>query len=411
MTRRPRALLTLIAAALLLPGLFLAERAQPMGAQGPGPEIRAGSEQIGGTDARQEAKPGLAGRVDETPPPRPSDVAAGDEGREGRTAPPARLNDQAARDRAGETPARDASDRMEDDAAPEQVPANPDVKAAETDPAPEQVADAAPERTADPAPTQVADAEVASPQPPADAAETAPTRPLTGQAAARPWRGESQAQTAPGRTPGQAQPAGTAPAGQSGQDAKGQPVRLFQTAAFRGNFDALPKWKRVLSKAEAQVRVLNSCSGAGCPPGATSWQRIMSQARGLAPMEQLKAVNTFFNKWPYRLDQDAYGTSDWWATPQEFLKISGDCEDFAITKYFALRELGFSPESLRIVILKDRIRGIAHAILAVFIDGDALVLDNVTSVVFSHDKYKHYAPYYSLNERYRWSHIPLDTKP
>jgi predicted transglutaminase-like cysteine proteinase len=197
-----------------------------------------------------------------------------------------------------------------------------------------------------------------------------------------------------------------------GSAAKTQRVRIFRTVAFRGNFNALPKWKRVLSKAEAQVREFNACTpGKGCPPGATSWQRIISQARGLEPMEQLKAVNAFFNKWPYRLDQDVYGRSDWWATPQEFLKLSGDCEDYAITKYYALRELGYAPEDLRIVVLQDRIRGIPHAVLAVFLDGDAYVLDNVTSVVFSHSKYSHYVPYYSLNEKYRWSHIPVDKKP
>ncbi|WP_051307240.1 transglutaminase-like cysteine peptidase [Desulfomicrobium escambiense] len=390
MTRRPRALLTLIAAAILLPGLFLAERAEPMGAQGPGPEIRAGQEQAQGAEAQQGAKPEPDGEAEKNPSPRNNASVAGDQGREDGAATPAELNGQSVRDRAEVTGASDAPDRMEDQGVPEPVQAVSDEKA----------------EAADPAPEQVADAERVRPRPPADPSENVPAQPLTGQAVARPWRGESRTQEAASRASGQPQPSG-----QPGQDAKGQPVRLFQTAAFRGNFDALPKWKRVLSKADAQVRVLNSCSGAGCPPGATSWQRIMSQARGLAPMEQLKAVNTFFNKWPYRLDQDAYGTSDWWATPQEFLKISGDCEDFAITKYFALRELGYSPDDLRIVILKDRIRGIAHAILAVFIDGDALVLDNVTSVIFSHDKYKHYAPYYSLNERYRWSHIPLDTKP
>lgn len=393
MTRRPRAILTLIAAALLLPWLLLAERAEPMGAQGPGPEIKADAGQGRGVEARQETKPDPVGKPDTASSPQHSE--AGEQEREGGAAAPGELNGQAARDRAGETRHHNALDRMDDQAAPEPGPALPEEKAEAADPAPEQVADTEPAR----------------PQPPAFPVETAPAQPLTGQAAARPWRDEGGTRTGTDSASGQSRPAGAASPGQPGQDAKGKPVRLFQTAAFRGNFDALPKWKRVLSKAEAQVRVLNSCSGAGCPPGATSWQRIMSQARGLAPMEQLKAVNAFFNKWPYRLDQDAYGTSDWWATPQEFLKISGDCEDFAITKYFALRELGYSPDDLRIVVLKDRIRGIAHAVLAVFVGGDALVLDNVTSVVFSHDKYKHYAPYYSLNERHRWSHIPLDTKP
>ena len=269
--------------------------------------------------------------------------------------------------------------------------------------------------------------------------DTGPLPEKVADAVPKPWRGQTR--TVPGksepepvreqdggapskiRRPAEeksGQEEGAEPAGESEENAKkaqvqqgkSSQIRLFQTAAFRGNFNALPKWKRVLSKAEAEVRQLDSCTpGKGCPPGAASWQRIMAQSRGLAPFEKLKTVNAFFNKWPYRLDQDAYGTSDWWATPQEFLKLSGDCEDFAITKYFALRELGFSPEDLRIVVLKDRIRGIAHAVLAVFMDGDAYVLDNVTSVIFSHSKFRHYVPYYSLNEKYRWSHIPLDTKP
>lgn len=191
----------------------------------------------------------------------------------------------------------------------------------------------------------------------------------------------------------------------------GKSIQLLRSAAFRGNFDALPKWKRVLSKAKDQIRVLNSCSGKSCPPGGASWQRILGQARGKDEMTQIKMVNSFFNKWPYRLDFDAYGASDWWATPQEFLKISGDCEDYAITKYFALRELGFSADRLRIVVLKDRIRGIGHAVLAVFLNDDAYILDNITDAVFPHSKYKHYIPQYSLNEQYRWAHIPLAKKP
>ena len=207
----------------------------------------------------------------------------------------------------------------------------------------------------------------------------------------------------------QTQPATPVEQARSGGAKTGnQPLRLFQSAAFRGNFNALPKWKRILSKVKGQIQTLGSCTSAKtCPPGATSWQRIMKQARGKERMEQLKMINSFFNKWPYRLDQDAYGASDWWATPQEFLKISGDCEDYAIIKYFALRELGFSQDELRIVVLKDRIRGIAHAVLAVFTHGDAYILNNISDAIFTHDKYRHYVPQYSLNEEHRWSHIPV----
>lgn len=193
---------------------------------------------------------------------------------------------------------------------------------------------------------------------------------------------------------------------QSGMAGPDQGIKLLHSAAFRGTFNALPQWKRVLSKAKAQIGILDSCS-ANCPPGATSWRKIIHDAKGQDTMTQLKMVNAFFNKWPYGLDLDIYGVSDWWATPHEFLKLSGDCEDYAIIKYFALRELGFPAESLRIVAVRDRIRGLGHAILAVFVQGDAYILDNMTSVVFAHTKYTHYAPQYSVNEEYRWSHIPI----
>lgn len=394
MNRPALTLLLLFAAALLATGLFMADRAETMGAQGPGPGVEAGT-----ADNRsgEEARDGAPDPAERTKPASPDAVAVADapQGTDGGQAAngpdtPKQLPDGGGQ---GEkAPARDAAEISEDVPVPDQEQL---LAATETDPDP------------------VAETRTTTGRDAGDAGEPAPAPQRTAQADAKPWRAQGTTRTETPGPSGQDAQAGAAAARPQGQEqAKGQTIRLFQTAAFRGNFNALPKWKRVLSKAESEVRVLGSCGGgSGCPPGATSWQRIMAQARDLPPMEKLKTVNSFFNKWPYRLDLDAYGTSDWWATPQEFLKISGDCEDFAITKYFALRELGVSPDDMRIVVLKDRIRGIAHAILVVFLQGDALVLDNVTSVVFSHDKYKHYAPYYSLNEKYRWSHIPLDKQP
>lgn len=258
------------------------------------------------------------------------------------------------------------------------------------------------------------------PQPTAQTSAIAQAQqPVVAQAESQPaWRQGSsatakpkQATAAPARK--SAQPVwrqGTDSSSESsgGESVQGGPNRLFRSTAFRGNFNALPKWKRVLSKVKGEIQTLNSCTSAKtCPPGATSWKRIMEQAKGKQGLEQLKMVNSFFNKWPYRLDQDAYGTSDWWATPQEFLKISGDCEDYSIIKYFALRELGYAKDDLRIVVVKDRIRGIAHAVLAVFLQDSAYILNNISDAVYTDVKYRHYIPQYSLNEEHRWSHIPV----
>ncbi len=162
-----------------------------------------------------------------------------------------------------------------------------------------------------------------------------------------------------------------------------------------------------MASAENQTDAFYACdtSKETCSSVALSWQKIIRQSLSLSAMEQLKTVNSYFNRWPYQLDIDVYGVSDYWATPAEFLKLSGDCEDYSITKYYALRKLGFAIDDMRIVLLKDNIRNISHAILAVKLNGESYVLDNVSNLLLSHLKYEHYVPQYSVNEFYRWAHI------
>ena len=182
---------------------------------------------------------------------------------------------------------------------------------------------------------------------------------------------------------------------------------LFRSHEFRSNLKALPNWMRVLASAEKQTEAFYRCNASveTCSAAALSWQKIIKQSQGLAPMDQLKSVNKYFNRWPYGLDIDIYGVSDYWATPGEFLKLSGDCEDYSIIKYYALRKLGFSVDDMRIVLLKDTIRNIAHAVLAVKLGEESYILDNVSDMVLSHLKYEHYVPQYSVNEFYRWAHV------
>jgi predicted transglutaminase-like cysteine proteinase len=181
--------------------------------------------------------------------------------------------------------------------------------------------------------------------------------------------------------------------------------RLFGTLEFKGRIKKLPKWSRVLDRMHAWKGYFRDSSLADLPSKA-GWIKLKADTRGMSRMERLKAVNKFFNRWPYRLDPANYGTKDYWATPPEFLKRSGDCEDYAIAKFYALKELGFSGDEMRIVALKDLIRNIGHAVLAVYLEDDIYVLDNQTVMVLPHSRYKHYLPYYSVNEKFRWMHVP-----
>lgn len=185
--------------------------------------------------------------------------------------------------------------------------------------------------------------------------------------------------------------------------------QLFGTMEFKGQIKKLPKWSGVLTKMKLWKGYFKTPNMAKLPSKA-GWKKLKADAAKLDKMGKIKAVNKFFNQWPYRLDAGNYGQADYWASPVEFLKKSGDCEDYAIAKFYALKELGFSGDSLRIVALKDRIRNIGHAILAVYLDGEVYVLDNQTNMVLPHMRYKHYVPQYSVNEKFRWMHIPKGKK-
>jgi predicted transglutaminase-like cysteine proteinase len=176
---------------------------------------------------------------------------------------------------------------------------------------------------------------------------------------------------------------------------------LFGTVEFRRPIGTLPDWLKALERHKA-----NSIFKPGVNlSSSTSWEDFKARAETLSPLEKLKTVNTFWNKWPYREDIEVYKIPDYWAAPYEFRKNSGDCEDYSIAKYFTLRELGFSPDDMRVVVVMETIRNLAHAVLAVYLDGDIYILDNLNANVVSHTRLRNYDPQYSVNEKNRWAHV------
>ena len=146
------------------------------------------------------------------------------------------------------------------------------------------------------------------------------------------------------------------------------------------------------------------------PDVAKRWEKLYEKLNGAPIMEQAREVNKFFNQWPYRTDNVVYGVSEYWATPFEFVVKSGDCEDYAIAKYYALRALGVPKEQLRIVAVKDTIKNIGHAVLAVYVNDTAFILDNLSMVPLEHTRLTHYKPQFSVNEEFRWGHARIVKK-
>ncbi len=177
--------------------------------------------------------------------------------------------------------------------------------------------------------------------------------------------------------------------------------RLFGSIEFRGPLKALPQWLRVQERHSKNDILTNDKKlNAG-----TTWSGLEAKVKGKSELDTIKIINSFWNQWPYKQDPSVYKAPDYWAIPDEFRRKSGDCEDYAIAKYFTLRKLGFPPEKLRIVVLKDTILKLAHAVLAVYIDGDIYILDNLSRNVLSHSRIRHYIPQYSVNEKNRWMHV------
>ncbi|MCB1720127.1 MAG: transglutaminase-like cysteine peptidase [Alphaproteobacteria bacterium] len=131
-----------------------------------------------------------------------------------------------------------------------------------------------------------------------------------------------------------------------------------------------------------------------------TWRQIIHGFRNLHPMLQIIQVNETMNRRPYHSE-----ARDYWSMPGEFLKYGGDCEDFAIAKYLALRDLGFDETSMRIVIVNDLQKHIPHAILAVRLEGTGeYVLDNQYSAVRRSADIHRYSPIYSINRTGWWYH-------
>lgn len=136
------------------------------------------------------------------------------------------------------------------------------------------------------------------------------------------------------------------------------------------------------------------------------WDKFILLHKNKSLLEKLELVNKLMNDEPYITDPINWGLSDYWATPFQFSVKDGDCEDYAISKYMLLKDMGFPKEDMRIVVLNDNNLKILHAVLAVYTnDGKIYILDNQISSVVEDKEIYHYKPVYSINELYWWKHI------
>lgn len=111
------------------------------------------------------------------------------------------------------------------------------------------------------------------------------------------------------------------------------------------------------------------------------YSEILASLEALPKEEQLLRVNFYLNQLPFRADIVNYQNNDYWGTPKEFLTTGyGDCEDYAIIKYFTLLKLGFSKEKLFITASREKYTGQLHMVLSYFESDNKppLILDSLS---------------------------------
>jgi predicted transglutaminase-like cysteine proteinase len=132
-----------------------------------------------------------------------------------------------------------------------------------------------------------------------------------------------------------------------------------------------------------------------------AWQQMLQGERGAPEREQLNAVNRFFNQQlSFQDDTRIWRQTDYWATPVEALiKGAADCEDYALAKYFSLRQLGIPSEKLRITYVKALTQNQAHIVLTFYGSpmADPLVLDNLIGDIRPASQRKDLLPVYAFN--------------
>lgn len=115
---------------------------------------------------------------------------------------------------------------------------------------------------------------------------------------------------------------------------------------------------------------------------------------------KLEKVNDFFNNVGYGDDKKVYGVNDYWATPYEFLaRDKGDCEDYVIGKYFALKHLGIPTSKMFLSYVKVKGATDTHMVLSYFEspNSEPLILDSLRKIIFPASKRDDLTPIYNFN--------------
>ena len=179
-----------------------------------------------------------------------------------------------------------------------------------------------------------------------------------------------------------------------------EPFGLFTSILSEGGLHE--KWRGVERWLDDEMVQLALCEGdrARCvSPAALQFLAIVDSAKVREARARVGEINRAVNLAIRPMsDLAQYGEIDVWSSPlATFARGAGDCEDYAIAKFVALRLAGIAPEDIRIVIIHDTSRNEDHAVAAVRLDGHWLTLDNRRMVMVEDAEVRNYRPIFLID--------------
>jgi len=180
-----------------------------------------------------------------------------------------------------------------------------------------------------------------------------------------------------------------------------EPFGLFVTKISTGGLRE--KWRGLTRRLDDERVQLALCDGDRdrcASPAALRFLAIVDHARAREGRARLGEINRAINLAIRPMsDLAQYGEIDVWSPPlATFATGAGDCEDYAIAKFVALRLAGVSPDDVRIVIMHDTIRGEDHAVAAARLDGQWLTLDNRRMAMIEDAHIRNYRPLFVIDQ-------------
>ena len=195
-------------------------------------------------------------------------------------------------------------------------------------------------------------------------------------------------------------------------DALSQTKYSFDAAEdFFAPAAAWPAWQGTLDRHQSEREAIQRCLSdeRACTRRLRGLRHVLLRGADLALEQQIRLVNRYINRQRYVDDRISSQSEagNQWETLTEFLDSGGDCEDFAVAKYFVLREFGIPADDLRVVIGREPQRVTHHAMLAIRFDEDVWLLENDNTIQRNGNQdISRFV--YAINEQGIWDHEKED---